>query len=615
MALSDAEQYLLELINRARLDPMAEARRFGIDLNQGLTAGQLNGAAKQVLAPDAQLETAATAHSQWMLNTDTFSHTGVNGSNPGTRMTSAGYVFSGPNQRWAENIAWAGTTGTLDPDAAITQHYDGLFLSSGHRVNTLGAELAEIGIGQVTGTFSAGGRSYNASMLTENFAHTGTAVHVTGVIYADRNANAFYSIGEGLAGLRVTAAGQTTTSAAAGGYDLAVAAGAAVAVSLAQGSTTLAQLTLDLTDGNGKLDLIAAATGGWSLGLSASAVLQSGVAAARLLGVADLNLTGHAGANVLTGNAGDNRLAGMAGNDVLSGGAGNDRLIDGTGSDVLIGGAGKDTFVLQADGAYDRIADFTLGQDRIDLSGWTGLTAISQLTLLTTSTGLSIRFGAESLLVQTAAGSAVSPAALGVDDLINLALTGGTPVSGTVSGTGSLIGTALSDILQGTVSADYMSGYAGSDRLTGGDGSDGISGGVGNDTINADLGNDRIIGGAGADRMNGGAGMDRFIYLAVADSVATVAGRDMIAGFYHGSDRIDLSAIDANPFVSGNQAFTFIGAEGFAASGASAAAQLHWSGAGASGIIVAADLNGDGTADMQILLTGIAAVTAADFIL
>ena len=36
MTLSAAEQYLLELINRARLNPAAEAARYGIDLNAGL---------------------------------------------------------------------------------------------------------------------------------------------------------------------------------------------------------------------------------------------------------------------------------------------------------------------------------------------------------------------------------------------------------------------------------------------------------------------------------------------------------------------------------------------------------------------------------------------------
>src|SRR3954463_12402694 len=35
------EQYFLELVNRARLDPAAEAARLGIGLNDGLGGGQL----------------------------------------------------------------------------------------------------------------------------------------------------------------------------------------------------------------------------------------------------------------------------------------------------------------------------------------------------------------------------------------------------------------------------------------------------------------------------------------------------------------------------------------------------------------------------------------------
>jgi hypothetical protein len=40
---ADAEQYLLELINEARLDPLAKAASLGIDLNQGLAPGTLTG--------------------------------------------------------------------------------------------------------------------------------------------------------------------------------------------------------------------------------------------------------------------------------------------------------------------------------------------------------------------------------------------------------------------------------------------------------------------------------------------------------------------------------------------------------------------------------------------
>ena len=46
------DQYLIELINRARLDPVGEAARLGIDLNQGLSQGQITTAPKQPLAFD-----------------------------------------------------------------------------------------------------------------------------------------------------------------------------------------------------------------------------------------------------------------------------------------------------------------------------------------------------------------------------------------------------------------------------------------------------------------------------------------------------------------------------------------------------------------------------------
>ena len=110
MGLSAAEQYLLELINRARLDPQAEANRYGVGLNSGLQSGTIDTQAKQVLAPNAQLEAAALGHSNWMLDADTFSHTGSGGSSPGARMTAAGYDFTG-SWTWRENLAWTGSTG------------------------------------------------------------------------------------------------------------------------------------------------------------------------------------------------------------------------------------------------------------------------------------------------------------------------------------------------------------------------------------------------------------------------------------------------------------------------------------------------------------------------
>ncbi|MFC3182149.1 calcium-binding protein [Cypionkella sinensis] len=134
-----------------------------------------------------------------------------------------------------------------------------------------------------------------------------------------------------------------------------------------------------------------------------------------LLGAGDINGTGNALANTILGNGGDNRLNGDSGsdkpfggagddrvfgdsgndtlssgsgNDLLSGGIGNDVMVGATGADSLFGGAGRDVltgdvgttgsyedvFVFQkiSDSANnalsDRISDFRIGEDKIDLS-------------------------------------------------------------------------------------------------------------------------------------------------------------------------------------------------------------------------------------------------------
>ncbi|MFD1808957.1 hypothetical protein ACFSHQ_15055 [Gemmobacter lanyuensis] len=66
MTITALEQYAIELVNRARLDPLAEARRFGFDLNAGLSPGTIDGTARQVLAPNELLAAAANRHGEWI---------------------------------------------------------------------------------------------------------------------------------------------------------------------------------------------------------------------------------------------------------------------------------------------------------------------------------------------------------------------------------------------------------------------------------------------------------------------------------------------------------------------------------------------------------------------
>lgn len=342
MALTAAEQFMLELVNRARLDPLGEAARHGVSLNTGLVPGQLHSNVRGVLAPEAALELAASRHSSWMLATDVFSHTGVNNSTPSQRAQAAGYEGWGAG----ENISWRGTTGTLNLQATIAQQHSDLFLSPGHRVNILHDIYREIGIAQEAGAFRANGVTFNASMVTQNFSTQPDVFYVTGVVYSDLDGNRFYSIGEGRGGAVLSTVGDSTTSASAGGYALEAVEGGFVTVSGTVGTRGFSVKIL-VEDVNAKLDIV----NGNTVHASADVTLVSGIHNARLIGAAARDATGNAAANVLEGNgarnilsggSGNDRLVGNGGHDILSGGNDADFVFGGTGNDVLRGGNGND---------------------------------------------------------------------------------------------------------------------------------------------------------------------------------------------------------------------------------------------------------------------------------
>lgn len=154
--------------------------------------------------------------------------------------------------------------------------------------------------------------------------------------------------------------------------------------------------------------------------------------------------------------------------------------------------------------------------------------------------------------------------------------------------------------------ADHLNGGGGADTLDGNIGNDHLDGGDGNDTLIGNKGNDVLIGGLGADSLSGGKGHDRFVFNDIADSVVG-ADRDEIINFHHSQgDKIDLSGIDANTTQDGDQAFDFIGGDGFH----SVAGELRFSDG-----ILQADVNGDGVADFEVKLDNVSTLGHHDFIL
>jgi Ca2+-binding RTX toxin-like protein len=126
------------------------------------------------------------------------------------------------------------------------------------------------------------------------------------------------------------------------------------------------------------------------------------------------------------------------------------------------------------------------------------------------------------------------------------------------------------------------------------------------DALIGDAAGNNLIGGAGSDWLVGNAGADAFIYLSAA------SGDDIIADFSRADlDRIDLSAIDADPTQAGDQFFTLATQR---TSGAAGQAVVENFGASS---LVSLYLDADNVADMTIQVVHQAGLimNAGDFVL
>lgn len=174
-----------------------------------------------------------------------------------------------------------------------------------------------------------------------------------------------------------------------------------------------------------------------------------------------------------------------------------------------------------------------------------------------------------------------------------------------LSGADTIDGSSRADRLLGFAGNDILNGNGGKDRLEGGAGKDRLSGGSGADLLQGGAGADVLRGGAGKDTLDGGRGADHFVFTSLNEA-GNGFGRDLIRDFEPGIDDIRLSAIDADTTRAGDQAFVFIGGDGFTG----AAGQLRY----ANGV-VSGDVNGDTVADFQIGIVNGAEIGASDFVL
>lgn len=362
MSSTDQEQYLLELINEARLDPVGNAARY-LSSYDPLTARQddiqaavdgfaVSGpdllAALSALAPaqplawNDSLATASRRHDAAMIAADAQLHLLPGEVDFAARDAEAGY---GPMRQGAENIyAYADDPLYAHAGFMIDWGND----EPGHRTNIMNPDLREVGIGIVANT--NGDADFGPMVVTEDFGTRGAAgAFVLGVGYADRDRDGFYSVGEGVAGLSASVAGVTATAGGSGGYALQTSATGPQTVTLTGGGLSgTVTVGLDLVGGtNVKLDVVDGAT----LQTSASAAVSGPIGTVQGLGTRGLSITTGAGTQTLVGTGGadtlragldDDVVRGGPGNDALFGGGGNDNLGGGRGDDALHGGKGDD---------------------------------------------------------------------------------------------------------------------------------------------------------------------------------------------------------------------------------------------------------------------------------
>jgi Ca2+-binding RTX toxin-like protein len=276
------------------------------------------------------------------------------------------------------------------------------------------------------------------------------------------------------------------------------------------------------------------------------------------------NGTGNTLNNVIVGNDLDNRLIGLEGNDKLTGNDGSDSLYGGDGNDTLEGNSGDD--LLLGNDGNDRL----IGGDGDDtLIGGLG----NDVYVIQTSGDVVMELAGEGTdLVEALVSTTLD------DNVENLTLMPGHALLAT--------GNASNNTIRGNELDNRLQGLAGADRLYSGLGVDTLVGGDGNDNLYAE--------GSGGE-LRGGAGNDIF------DFANAITGTYSVMDFIRG-DRIDVTSIDADRGMDGDQVFAFLGEAAFSGQ----AGQLRFidqRGQG-SGFLVQMDADGDRHADFTLMVNG-----------
>ena len=271
------EQQMLEMVNRARANPTEEGIRL-MDTDDARVQGaysyfKINKTATKAaftaypqrppLAFHPDLITAARNHSKDMDANNFQGHTSSNGDDLSKRYAKVGYASQG---MYGENVAaysesvWHGHCG-LNVDWGEQNQID-----LGHRENIMNFKSAvytEIGVGILFNGKGLMQGSVGPYVVTQTFG-TRMQRYITGVVFADKNNNGFYDLGEGLEGVTIKPSRGTfyAVSSTSGGYAIPFTGSGSVTVTASGGNLSApVTKTIDFTGENTKVDFVPASAG------------------------------------------------------------------------------------------------------------------------------------------------------------------------------------------------------------------------------------------------------------------------------------------------------------------------------------------------------------------
>ncbi|MBF0223872.1 MAG: hypothetical protein HQK76_00330 [Desulfobacterales bacterium] len=168
------EHLMLELINRARRDPLTIINELGVDITEYLSDEEINEIGKRFPIPpvviNEMIYQVAKTHTEDMLINGYYSSKDLNGKTVDDRIKESGYI----SYKTGEVLGILAFGNYIDPDQAVNLLFSSMIkdqLKDFHKSLLFDDEFIEVGIFIGTGIVNIGGQINNAYIVACDFVN------------------------------------------------------------------------------------------------------------------------------------------------------------------------------------------------------------------------------------------------------------------------------------------------------------------------------------------------------------------------------------------------------------------------------------------------------------